>query len=289
MTETPMSGPVRAAVVQMVSGMEVASNLTAAGGLIGQAVGQGARLVVLPENFAFLGRHQRDVLGVAESPGEGPIQSFLAQTAQHHGITLVGGSVPLQGDESDRVRAASLVFGPDGDCLARYDKRHLFDVSLPGGEVYRESSTFAPGDAVVVAETPAGMLGLSICYDLRFPEHYRALVDGGATILLAPSAFTATTGAAHWSVLVRARAIENGCYVLAPDQGGLHANERMTHGESLIVDPWGACLANAGIGSGPGIAVADLDPAHQQAIRERLPSLGARPIGRAVQLGEAGR
>ncbi len=276
MTETPMSGSVRAAVVQMVSGLEVAANLADARALIDSAVDQGAKLVVLPENFAFLGRHQRDALGVAEAPGDGPIQAFLAETAQRHGITLVGGSVALQGDDSDRVRAASLVFGPNGECLARYDKRHLFDVSLPGGETYRESSTYAPGDAVVVASTPAGALGLSICYDLRFPEHYRALVDAGATILLAPSAFTATTGAAHWSVLVRARAIENGCYILAPDQGGLHANDRMTHGESLIVDPWGACVANAGIGSGAGVVVADLDMAHQQAIRERLPALSHR-------------
>jgi len=276
MSERPTTASIRAAAVQMVSGTDVAANLADARALIGSAVDQGATLVVLPENFAFLGRHQREARAVAEVPGQGPIQGFLADTAQRLGITLVGGSVALQGDEPDRVRAASLVFGPRGQCLARYDKRHLFDVSLPGGETYRESSTYASGESVVVASTPAGALGLSICYDLRFPEHYRALVDAGATIVLAPSAFTATTGAAHWSVLVRARAIENGCYVLAPDQGGLHVNERMTHGESLIVDPWGECVANAGIGSGPGVVVADLDPAYQQAVRERLPALSHR-------------
>lgn len=276
MTETSVERPTRAAVVQMVSAMDVAGNLADAGALIDSAVAQGAELVVLPENFAFLGRQQRDTLTVTENEGEGPIQAFLADTAYRHGITLVGGSLPLQGSETDRVRAACLVYGPSGERIARYDKRHLFDVSLPGGETYRESATFAAGEAVVVAPTPVGRLGLSICYDLRFPEHYRALVDAGADILLAPSAFTATTGAAHWSVLVRARAIENGCYMLAPDQGGHHVNERATHGESLIVDPWGECIASAGIGAGPAIAVADLDPGHQRAIRARLPALEHR-------------
>ena len=276
MSNTSPDRPVRAAVVQMVSGMDVATNLADAAALIDAAVAQGAELVVLPENFAFLGREQRDTLTVAETDGDGPVQAFLVDTARRHGITLVGGSLPLHGREADRVRAACLVHGPDGDRIARYDKRHLFDVSLPGGETYRESATFAAGDPVVVAPTPAGRLGLSICYDLRFPEHYRALVDAGATVLLAPSAFTATTGAAHWSVLVRARAIENGCYMLAPNQGGYHANERATHGESLIVDPWGERIASAGISTGPAIAVADLDPGYQRAIRGRLPVLDHR-------------
>ena len=266
----------RAAVVQMVSGDVVADNLRDARGWVDSAAEQGAGLVVLPENFAFLGGHERAALAAGEPDGVGPIQDFLAGTAQRLGITLVGGSVPMHGDEPDRVRSACLVYGPDGRRIARYDKRHLFDVSLPGGEGYRESATFAPGDDIVVADTPAGRLGLSICYDLRFPEHYRALVDAGAEILLAPSAFTATTGAAHWAVLVRARAIENLCYMLAPDQGGLHANQRHTHGESLIVDPWGECLAGCPVGGGPGIAVADLDRAHQAELRQRLPALAHR-------------
>lgn len=276
MTQANDDRPTRAAVVQMVSGVDVAGNLSEARALIRAAVDQGAEWVVLPENFAFLGRHPWDVLDVAEADGEGPIQTALAAAARDHGITLVGGSVPLRADEADRVRAACLVYGPDGERLARYDKRHLFDVSLTGGESYRESDTFAPGDAIVVADTPAGPLGLSICYDLRFPEHYRALVDAGATLLLAPSAFTATTGAAHWSVLVRARAIENACPVLAPNQGGRHANGRATHGESLIIDPWGKCLAAAGVGSGPEVVVADLDPAYRREVRERLPALDHR-------------
>jgi nitrilase len=276
MTTANDDRPTRAAVVQMVSGVEVAANLSEARALIRAAVDQGAECVVLPENFAFLGRHPRDVLDVAEADGDGPIQTALAAAARDHGITVVGGSVPLRADEADRVRAACLVYGPGGERLARYDKRHLFDVSLPGGESYRESDTFAPGEAIVVADTPAGPLGLSICYDLRFPEHYRALVDAGATLLLAPSAFTATTGAAHWSVLVRARAIENACPVLAPNQGGRHANGRATHGESLIVDPWGTCLAAAGVGSGPEVVVADLDPAYRREVRERLPALEHR-------------
>ena len=266
----------RAAVVQMVSGDVVAANLDAATAWIEAAAAQGAGLVALPENFAFLGRHERAVLAVAEPDGDGPIQAFLAATAERLGITLIGGSVPIQGHEPDRVRPACLVYGPAGERLARYDKRHLFDVALPGGEGYQESATFAPGDAVVVADTPAGRLGLSICYDLRFPEHYRALVDAGATILLAPSAFTATTGAAHWSVLVRARAIENLCFMLAPDQGGLHANQRRTHGESLIVDPWGRCLASVPVAGGAGLAIADLDPAYQAELRGRLPALDHR-------------
>lgn len=276
MSDTSLERPIRAAVVQMVTGIDVATNLADAGDLIDSAVAQGAELVVLPENFAFLGRRQRDTLTVAETDGEGPIQAFLADTACRHGITLVGGSLPLHGGEADRVRATCLVYGPSGGRIARYDKRHLFDVSLPGGEAYRESATFAAGESVIVAPTPAGRLGLSICYDLRFPEHYRALVDAGATLLLAPSAFTATTGAAHWSVLVRARAIENGCYMLAPDQGGHHANDRATHGESLIVDPWGECVASAGVGTGPAVALADLDPGYQRTIRERLPALDHR-------------
>ena len=270
------SDRVRAVVVQMVSGDVVADNLRDAGAWVDAAAGDGAELVVLPENFAFLGRHERAALEVGESEGAGPIQDFLAATAQRLGITLVGGSLPIRGGEPDRVRSACLVYGPDGRRIARYDKRHLFDVSLPGGEGYRESATFAPGDDLVVADTPAGRLGLSICYDLRFPEHYRALVDAGADILLAPSAFTATTGAAHWAVLVRARAVENLCFMLAADQGGLHANDRRTHGESLIIDPWGECLAGCPVGGGPGMAVADLDRSHQTQLRQRLPALDHR-------------
>ncbi|MBY5269126.1 carbon-nitrogen hydrolase family protein [Spiribacter salinus] len=271
-----MTEVTRAAVVQMVSGAEVSGNLEQAGKGIDAAVRQAADLVVLPENFACMGRREGDILAVGEADGTGPIQAFLADTARAHGITLVGGSVPLKGPEPDRVRPACLVYGPDGTRLARYDKRHLFDVALADGEGYRESATFAPGDRPVTVTTPAGRLGLSICYDLRFPEHYRALVDQGAEILLAPSAFTATTGAAHWSVLVRARAIENLCFMVAPGQGGQHASGRATHGESLIVNAWGEVQARCPVGGGPDVAVADLNRGALPALRARFPALSHR-------------
>lgn len=271
-----MNDAVVAAAVQMVSSDQVLDNLSAAGDLIAQAVEAGAELVVLPENFAFMGRQERAALTVAEPNGDGPIQDFLADCAAKKGITLVGGSVPIQAQESDRVRSALLVYGPDGNRIARYDKRHLFDVRLPGGEGYRESATFAPGHEVLVADTPVGRLGLSICYDLRFPEHYRRLVEAGAEILLAPAAFTATTGKAHWEILLRARAVENLCFMIAPDQGGEHASGRFTHGQSMLIDPWGVVLAQCPVGGGPGVAVATLDRAHQAEIRARLPALSHR-------------
>ena len=266
----------RAAAVQMVSGDAVSGNLDQALYGIEAAVHQGAELVVLPENFACMGRKEGDILAVGETDGAGPIQAFLADTARAHGITLVGGSVPLQGPEPDRVRPACLVYGPDGARLGRYDKRHLFDVALADGEGYRESATFARGDQPVTVATPAGRLGLSICYDLRFPEHYRALVDQGAEILLAPSAFTATTGAAHWSVLVRARAIENLSFMIAPGQGGEHPSGRATHGESLIVNAWGEVQARCPVAGGPDVAVADLNRGELPALRARFPALSHR-------------
>ena len=271
-----MSEITRAAAIQMVSGDEVSGNLDQARHWIEAATHQGANLVALPENFACMGRREGDVLAIGEADGAGPIQAFLAATARAHGITLVAGSVPLIGPEQGRVRPACLVYGPEGGRLARYDKRHLFDVALSDGEGYRESATFAPGDQPVTVMTPAGCLGLSICYDLRFPEHYRALVDQGAEILLAPSAFTATTGAAHWSVLVRARAIENLCFMVAPGQGGQHASGRATHGESLIVDAWGEIQARCAVGGGPGLAVADLHRGELPALRARFPALSHR-------------
>ncbi len=271
-----MTERIRVAAVQMVSGDEVAGNLRAAAAQVAAAAADGAGLVVLPENFAFMGRREGEVLAVGEPEGKGPVQAFLADAAARHGITLVGGSVPLQAPEVERVRPACLVYGPDGTRLARYDKRHLFDVALAGGEGYRESNSFAAGNQVVAVTTPAGCLGLSICYDLRFPEHYRALVDAGARILLAPSAFTATTGAAHWSVLVRARAIENLCFMIAPNQGGTHVSGRTTHGESLVVSPWGEVLASCPVAGGPGLAVAELALEELDALRRRFPVLSHR-------------
>jgi predicted amidohydrolase len=264
------------AAVQMVSTDEVAANLGQAGRLIAQAVAEGAKLVVLPENFAFMGRHERDKLTIAEMPGAGPIQDFLAQTAARHGIWLVGGSLPLKGADPQRPRSACLVYDGRGEPVGRYDKLHLFDVQVNARDTYRESATLEPGEAPVLLETPLGRLGLAICYDLRFPELFRLLAGQGMEILALPSAFTATTGAAHWNVLVRARAIENQCYVIAAGQGGRHANGRDTHGESMIVSPWGEVLASCA--TGEGIAVAAFDRAYLQDVRTRLPALQHRRL-----------
>jgi len=270
-----------AAAVQMVSGSDVKTNLATAGRLIGQAAQAGARLVALPENFALLGRREQDKLAVAEPDGAGPIQDFLADTACRHGIHLIGGTIPLRGADPQRVRAACLLHGPDGQRLARYDKIHLFDVdvgeSAAGGERYRESASIEPGQTVVTVNTELGCIGLAVCYDLRFPELFRALQARGAQILVLPSAFTETTGAAHWHLLCRARAVENLCYLVAPGQGGLHDNGRRTYGHSLIASPWGEVLAER-IEMGEGTACATIDLAAMERVRERFPALQHRRL-----------
>lgn len=262
------------AAVQMVSGDDVANNLDSAAELVSRAAAADAGLVVLPENFGFLGRQETDKLAVAENDGDGPMQAFLAEAARRHRLYLVGGTVPLRGGDPGRVRAACLVYGPDGSRVARYDKLHLFDVHLEGGEAYRESASLEPGEGLVCFDCPLGRVGLSICYDLRFPELYRALVDRGAEILAVPSAFTATTGAAHWEILVRARAVENLCYVVAADQGGEHPTGRHTHGESMVVDPWGRVLARRSLG--PGVVQATMERGVLADLRRRFPALDHR-------------
>ncbi|MFW6379904.1 MAG: carbon-nitrogen hydrolase family protein [Halorhodospira sp.] len=264
------------AAVQMASGPHVEANLEEAARHIGEAAAQGAELVALPENFAIMGYRDTDKLHCAEPDGEGPIQAFLAEQARRHRVTLVGGTIPLQGMTPERVRPACLVYGPDGRRVACYDKIHLFDVEVGPGEAYRESATQQPGSEPVVLDTPVGRVGLAICYDLRFPELFRALVAAGAELLVVPSAFTAVTGEAHWHVLVRARAIENLCYVVAPDQGGYHVNGRETHGESMIVDPWGRVLGSLERGSGVMTATASLDRIDE--LRERFPVLHHRKL-----------
>jgi predicted amidohydrolase len=270
-----------AAAVQMVSGSDVKTNLATAGRLIGQAAQAGARLMALPENFALLGRREQDKLAVAEPDGAGPIQDFLADTACRHGIHLIGGTIPLRGADPQRVRAACLLHGPDGQRLARYDKIHLFDVdvgeSAAGGERYRESASIEPGQTAVTVNTEQGCIGLAVCYDLRFPELFRALQARGAQILVLPSAFTETTGAAHWHLLCRARAVENLCYLVAPGQGGLHDNGRRTYGHSLIASPWGEVLAER-IEMGEGTACATIDLAAMERVRERFPALQHRRL-----------
>lgn len=263
---------VRVAALQMVSGPEVGDNLRQAAELLAEAAAAGAALAVLPENFALMGLHERDKLAVAEIDGAGPIQAFLAEQARSHGIWLVGGTIPLRGNDPERVRGACPVYGPDGARIGRYDKIHLFDVAVAEREAYRESATLEPGEPVpAVLETTVGRLGLAVCYDLRFPELFRAQAAQGMELLALPAAFTATTGAAHWQVLVRARAIENQCVVIAAAQGGRHANGRETHGESMVVGPWGDILAQ--VAQGPGVAVAEVDRAQLHALRRRFPVL----------------
>lgn len=265
----------RVAAIQMASGPNVGANLIEAEKLIGRAVAQGAQLVVLPENFAIMGSSDHDKVRVRELEGQGPIQEFLSHTASRHGIWLVGGTIPLQAEDPGKVRAACIVYDAGGTQVARYDKMHLFDVTLDGsGERYLESLTIDPGDHIVLCETPFGMLGLAICYDLRFPELFRRLLERGMEILALPSAFTAATGRAHWEALVRARAIENLCYVIAADQGGYHINGRETHGDTMIVDPWGTVMDRLSRGS--GVVLGDIDRHRIASIRKSFPAIGHR-------------
>ena len=276
----------RVAAVQMVSGAVVSENLDEAARLIGAAVADGAGLIVLPENFAIMPRSDADRLAAVETDGQGPIQEFLAAQARRHRIWLVGGTIPLAAKSANKVRAACLLFNDRGERVARYDKIHLFDVSLDNGEQYLESRSFEPGDEVVVADTPCGKLGLAVCYDLRFPELFRRLLDQGAELFVVPAAFTAHTGKAHWEVLVRARAIENLAYVIAAAQGGRHASGRETHGDSMVVSPWGEVLARRAHGAGH--VIADCDRAHLLAVRASLPSIRHRRLRCAGRTSVAG-
>ena len=258
------------AAVQMASGPNLNANLIEAGRLIDDAVARGAKLVVLPENFAFLGHADTDILTIAEQDGTGPIQEFLSRTAKNHSIWLVGGTVPMQAGDTGKVRSACLVYNTEGERVARYDKIHLFDVHIDASnESYNESETTEAGDEIVVIDTPFGKMGVAICYDLRFPELFRPMLDAGMELLVIPSAFTAITGKAHWEVLTRARAIENLCYVIAADQGGFHVSGRETHGDSLIIDPWGHVLNR--IQNGSGVIVAELDEEQVSKIRKNFP------------------
>ena len=274
------AGSTRVAAVQMVSGPDVAANLDQARRLIGSAAAKGARLIVLPENFALMGMHETDKVALREADGDGPIQRVLADAARGHGVWLAGGSVPLESAAPGKVRSACLLYDERGRLAARYDKMHLFGFRM-GAERYAEARTIEPGSRVTVADSPFGRIGLSICYDVRFPELYRAMA--GIDIVLVPSAFTATTGSAHWETLLRARAIENLAYVIAPAQGGVHANGRETHGDSMIVDPWGVVLER--LARGPGVVVAEIDRRRLASLRASLPALEHRTI--AVEHADA--
>jgi len=252
---------VRIAALQMASAANVQANLLEAERLVMKAAQAGAKLAVLPENFAFMGIKDRDKLLIAEHEGRGPIQEALSRMAHRARIWLVAGTIPLKSPDPERVYASCLLFDDKGQKVARFDKIHLFDVHIAdSNETYRESATILPGDqAVVVEETPVGRLGLAVCYDLRFPELFRQLSEQGAQVVALPAAFTQMTGRAHWEVLLRARAIENLIYVVAAAQGGYHANGRETYGDSMIVDAWGNILERRARGSGMAIAEVDLE------------------------------
>jgi len=303
------------AAVQMASGPNVDANLLEAERLIGEAARAGAGLVVLPENFAFMGKRIQDVIPLAEADGEGPLQGFLSRTAAKYAVWLVGGTLPLAARDGghadnagaiageaardggyvgngsaaagtlplslvrppDRVRAACLVYDDRGDRVARYDKIHLFDVSVPVAEErYEESSAIEPGDATRVIDSPFGRLGIAICYDLRFPEQFRQMLDDGMELVAIPAAFTAITGKAHWEPLVRARAIENLIYVAAAAQGGYHINGRETHGHSMIVDPWGTILGE--VPRGTGFVCGPMDAGYLRSVRRSFPAIGHRRL-----------
>jgi len=270
----------RVAALQMTSGLEVAANLDTARRLLEQAREAGACLAVLPENFAFMGRSEAERRRIVEQPGDGPIQAAVAGAARELGLWVIAGTTPIALADDPRPANACLVFDDHGRQVARYDKIHLFDVDLPGrDEGYRESANAAPGRQPVVVDTPAGRVGLSVCYDLRFPELYRRLVVAGAEILSVPAAFTAPTGRAHWEVLLRARAVENLCFVVAAAQSGLHPNGRETYGDSLVADFWGRVIRRRPRGS--GVVVASLDREAQRRTRETFPALAHRVLEQA--------
>ena len=263
----------RFAALQMVSTPEVMSNLESADRLIAAAAAAGARLVALPENFYLIGRHEADKVRVREPEGEGPIQGFLAAAARRHRVWIVGGTAPISCADPGRIRSACLVFDDSGRRVARYDKMHLFRFEA-GDERYDESRTLEGGERAVAVQSPFGRLALSVCYDVRFPELYRELGDFDA--MFVPSAFTVPTGAAHWETLLRARAIENQAYVIAPAQGGLHASGRRTYGHSMIVDPWGQVLAVRP--EGEGVLLAEIDTERVQEVRASLPAVANRRL-----------
>ena len=276
----PEPGVTRIAAVQLASGPNVKGNLNETGRLIEMAAAQGAKLVALPEYFAIMGMRDGDKVKAREKPGSGPIQEFLAAQARRHGIWLVGGTLPLAAPQADRVLNTTLVFDPQGTRVARYDKIHLFAFSK-GTESYDEARTIAPGAQITVFDVapeggPRIKVGLSVCYDVRFPELYRAM--GQPDLILVPAAFTATTGRAHWETLLKARAVENLCYVLAPAQGGRHENGRATFGHSMLIDPWGTVTSVRP--EGPGVVTGEIDLQMIASVRTDLPALAHRVIGR---------
>ncbi len=265
------------AAVQMVSSADRDRNLADAGRLLREARDAGAVIAALPENFAFMGVAEPDKFAIAEDEGGGPIQDFLSATARGLGLWIVGGTVPLRVPGQSKLAAAALVFDAEGRRVARYDKIHLFDVAVPGrDERYQESATMQPGAQPVCVDTPAGRLGLAVCYDVRFPELFRRLLTMGAQWFCLPSAFTAPTGRAHWETLLRARAIENLCHMVAPAQSGFHENGRETYGDSMIVDCWGRVIGR--LPRGTGIVLGDIDLVRQREVRQNFPCVDHRRL-----------
>lgn len=264
---------VKVAAIQMASSPNVSANLVEARRLIEMAATAGAKLVVLPEYFCIMGLKDVDKVKLREKPNEGPIQQFLSKTAKALKLWIIAGSVPMESPHASKIRNSCLVYNDKGEQVARYDKIHLFGLDM-GTEHYHEENTIEPGDTVVAIDTPFGRIGLSICYDLRFPELFRAM--GEVDIIVVPSAFTETTGKAHWETLVRARAIENLCYVVASAQGGYHLSGRETHGNSMIVDPWGVVLDRLPRGS--GIVIANINRNYIKNLRQSLPALKHKTI-----------
>ncbi|GAB2890363.1 carbon-nitrogen hydrolase family protein [Uliginosibacterium flavum] len=267
-----MNAPIcKLAAVQLIAGPDVASNLIEAARLIAEAATQGAQLVLLPEYFACISADETAKIGLREAPGHGPIQAFLSEAARRYSVWLIGGTLPLQASDDLHVLNTCLVFNPQGEQVARYDKIHLFGFKR-GAESYDEARTIEAGHKVVTFDGPCGRVGLSVCYDLRFPELYRRM--GAVDLIVVPAAFTATTGRAHWEVLLRARAIENQCYVLASGQGGTHPSGRQTWGHSMLIDPWGEIVAS--LGAGAGVVCGHFDPQRIASVRESLPALKHR-------------
>lgn len=263
------------AAIQLASGSLISANLQETEKQIGHAVEDGAEWIVLPENFGMIGARQEDVIEFREQSGSGPLQDFLAEQSAKHRINIIGGTLPLQANDDSKYRNSLLVYNRRGENIARYDKIHLFDVTLPeNNKSFSESDIIEPGGEAVVVEIDGIKLGLAICYDLRFPELFRLLLNKGAEVIVLPAAFTAETGKAHWHALLKARAIENLCFIAASAQGGFHVNGCETFGHSMIVDPWGKVLDE--ISSGSGFAIADLNLQQQQQIRERFPSISHR-------------
>lgn len=267
----------KVAAIQMTSGPNVQANLDEAAKLIEQAASQGAKLLVLPEYFSQMPMTDQERVGNAENPGDGKVQSFLSNQAKKNNTWIVGGTIPVKSDDRDKAYASCLLYNDQGEQVARYDKIHMFDVLIEeSNETYHESATTVAGEKVVVIDTPFGRLGLSVCYDLRFPELYRTMVDQGMELCVIPSSFTAFTGQSHWEPLIRARAIENQCYVIAAAQGGYHVNNRQTYGHSMIVSPWGNILGS--VGTGPGVVLTELEKEVLESTRNNFQVLKHRRL-----------